>query len=249
MTRGKTASGPLVLRYDLYSLPTAQHKAGLAGLILMVESMKARHLAPLPKIRNRSPGGAEIEFTPDNLQAVFNDLFDASWVEVPSRSKWSGKTPKRIEAKSSSDGKKGEDKRYIYDAVRPEGRFLQTYYPDGDGIWVKLWRDMLWSTLRGRPTTRGVYKERADLKPSSESAKVWRLLAKATAARAKGRASWKALPVPCWSGPRTSMPRECLSRASRKTTSCFTSGRSPARCMLPAGSLSKGNWKTPATSW
>jgi len=188
MTRGKTASGPLVLCYDLYSLPTAQHKAGLAGLILTVESMKARHLAPLPKIRDRSPAGAEIEFTPDNLQAVFDDLFDASWVEVESRSKWSGKTPKRMEAKSSPDGKKGEDKRYIYDAVRPEGRFLQTYYPDGDGIWVKLWRDMLWSTLRGRPTTRGVYKERADREPSSESAKVWRLLAKATAARAKGRA-------------------------------------------------------------
>jgi len=188
MIRDKTASASIVLRYDLYSLPTAQHKAGLAGLILMIESMKARHLAPLPKIRNRSPAGAEIEFTPDNLQAVFDDLFDASWAEVESRYKWPGKTPKRIEAKSSSDGKKGEDKRYIYDAVRPEGRFLQTYYPDGDGIWVKLWRDMLWSTLRGRPTTRGVYEERADRKPTSESANVWRLLARASAARAKGRA-------------------------------------------------------------
>ena len=32
--------GHITLEYDLYELPTAQHKAGLAGLLLMIESMK-----------------------------------------------------------------------------------------------------------------------------------------------------------------------------------------------------------------
>ena len=39
----KAAPGASVtVKYDLFDLPTAQHKAGLAGLLLQIESMKAR---------------------------------------------------------------------------------------------------------------------------------------------------------------------------------------------------------------
>lgn len=160
----------IVLEYDLYSLPTAQHKAGLAGLILMIDSMKRRKMPNTPELVECTPNRAKIVFTKESMQAIFDDLYDASWIEVESKSKWSGKKHKNIIEIDieTKDGKSKKEKRYIYDDFRPICKFLQTYYPDGDGIWLHLWRDMLWNTLRGKPLTRNVYKERAGETPTSK---------------------------------------------------------------------------------
>lgn len=65
--------------------------------------------------------------------------------------------------------------------------FLQTYFPDGEGSWIKLWRDMIWKTLRGIPATRGVYEERANLKQSSLGMEFWDKLLKAYDYQEKGK--------------------------------------------------------------
>lgn len=186
-TPSRDAAEELVIHYDLHGLPTAQHKAGVAGLLLMVESMRARYLSPVPKIMNISATGLDLVLTPQSLQTLFDDLFDASFVEVRSNSKWSGKTPKRIEIIESEKGKNKKEKVFIYEVVQPDGRFLSTYYPDGDGIWLKLWRDMLWSIMRGRPTTRGVFNERAEGKSSAEAVRVWKSLNKTRSERSKDK--------------------------------------------------------------
>jgi CRISPR-associated protein Cmx8 len=176
------------LTYELADLPTAQHKAGLAGLLVMIDSLRERKIEPLPVIEWLSSMGASITFTLESLQTVFDDLYDGSWEETPSRTKWKDKEIKRIEeVEVNVNGKVKKEKRFIYDAVRPKGAFLQVYYPpDGNGMWVKLWRDMLWNTLRGIPKTRLAYEERAEGKRSSLAKAVWDGLGKSLAQQKKG---------------------------------------------------------------
>jgi CRISPR-associated protein Cmx8 len=176
----------LTLEYSLYDLPTAQHKAGLAGLILLIESMKKRKMASLPEVEYDSTK-AKVMFSERSLQALFDDLYDASWEEIKSKSQWKGKPPKREMEIETSDGKKTKTKYYVYDHYVPKGEFLKSLLPDGGELWLKLWRDMLWETLRGRPTTRTVYEERANKQPSSEGVSAWRLLVKSAEHRAKGQ--------------------------------------------------------------
>ena len=176
------------LEYNLYDLPTAQHKAGLAGLLLMIESMKRRGITPLPSIIEQTSTSVKMELTKEMMQAIFDDLYDGEWIEVESRTKWKNKNveipPKRTVEKEIKIGDKlKEQTYYIYNKVQPKGKFLQVLYSDADGLWIKLWRDMIWNTLRGKPLTRLVYEERAngncsklssiydDLKQSIESKK------------------------------------------------------------------------------
>jgi len=194
MNDAQTEEKTIVLDYDLYGLPTAQHKAGLAGLLLMIESMRMRKMKPLPKVENCTASGARISFTEESMQRLFDDLFDAKWGEVESKTQRKDKEKKPIEPKRIVEkevelkgGKKKIVKRYVYDQIQPAGKFLSSFYPDGDGLWLKLWRDMLWSTLRGRPKQRGVFNERAEEKPSSEGTKWWIKLMKARIARTKAK--------------------------------------------------------------
>ncbi len=181
------------LEYDLFSLPTAQHKAGLAGLMLMIDSLEARKIEPKPIIESLRPDGARISFTLPAIQTVFNDLYDSEWVEVASKQIWKDnkgkkKDPKRVEEASIEvDGKLKVEKKFIYDDVRPKGTFLQEYYPDGNGLYVKLWRDMLWDTLRAIPTTRNDYKERAKGQNSALAAEFWGKFERAFVGQEKGR--------------------------------------------------------------
>jgi CRISPR-associated protein Cmx8 len=180
----------ITLEYDLFDLPTAQHKAGLAGLLLMIESMKMRKLSLLPEVKPTTATSAGFVFTKDSMQKIFDDLYDASWVEVQSKQKWQGKDPKKVlevEPPPESEGKKKKEKYYVYDAVQPKGDFLKAFYPDDSEAWLKLWRDMLWNTLRGKPLTRGVYEERACEQSSSIADTMWNNLLKAKKEQLKGK--------------------------------------------------------------
>ncbi len=178
-------SDDIILNYDLHSLPTAQHKSGLAGLLLMIESMKMRGFSNIPEVLEISAFKASIRFNRAAFRDMFNDLYSSEVIESkPSKKKREKgeddkKTviePKRTERRETTN-KKGEVKTevyYIYDDYIPKGGFLKCFYPDGDGLWLKLWRDMLWNTLRGIPTTRLIYTKEADKK---ETAQTWNKLA------------------------------------------------------------------------
>lgn len=165
------------LEYDLYDLPTAQHKAGLAGLLIMIESLKKRKMMPLPEVKYDATS-ATISFTKENLQIVFDDLYDASWEEIELRTKRSGEAPKREITRQleGSEGKKNL-KYYVYDKCVPKGAFLKSILPTNSDVWLNLWRDMLWETLRGIPKTRGVYLDRANKKSTSLVKNLWDKLA------------------------------------------------------------------------
>ena len=81
MSTEETQDEILSLHYSLFDLPTAQHKAGLAGLLVMIESMRRRGLEPLPEVLELGPTQATFSLTRESLQTLCDDLFDAEIVD------------------------------------------------------------------------------------------------------------------------------------------------------------------------
>ncbi|MGC1273810.1 MAG: type I-MYXAN CRISPR-associated protein Cmx8 [Planctomycetaceae bacterium] len=152
----KAAVDAIPVPYRLSALPTVQHRAGLAGLVLELDFLR----------QSDPDGGAgqmlgeigrdevTVTFTEAGLRELFDHLYDARKQTV-------------------SDGKKE------FDVVKPAGHFLKHHLADGDGFWLNLWRRMLWAIPRGRPTTRIPFNARADGKPCAEGPNAWKDLAKA----------------------------------------------------------------------
>jgi len=61
------------------------------------------------------------------------------------------------------------EKRYVYPKVVPKGAFLEELDPSAEKVWAKLWRDMVWTILRGVPATRRPFEMRA----SGETDNTW----------------------------------------------------------------------------
>jgi CRISPR-associated protein Cmx8 len=80
--------------------------------------------------------------------------------------------PKREE--KVKDKTTGKDKTiYIYDQVIPRAAFLAVFQTPN--IWLKLWRNAIWGTLRGgSPQTRRPYEQRARKEVLNEVDKVWK---------------------------------------------------------------------------
>jgi CRISPR-associated protein Cmx8 len=178
----------VTLNYDLFDLPTAQHKAGLAGLVLQANSMKARKCdaATIPDVVV-TPTSARVTLTERSAHGLFDDLYDAQTVEIAVRSKWQGKPPKRVEesVETDEDGEARTVKKFIYEVTQPRGHFLRQHLPDQDGVWLKLWRDMLWAIPRGNPQARIPFEQRAAGKCCKEGQDAWRDLIKVENARRK----------------------------------------------------------------
>ena len=193
------------IRYELFDLPTAQHKAGLAGLLLQIESMAVRKLIHKEEvIVSLDSNSAELCFTKANIQAIFDDLYDAKRVEVSVRSRWSNVNPEderivEVDDKDE-DGNPIKTKRFIYKVLQPAGHFLQERYPDGDGLWLKLWRDMIWAIPRGIPLTRKPYEERLAGVSCKLGKDTWDDLLKVSKARARGEFYTTGLAGSLWLG-------------------------------------------------
>jgi CRISPR-associated protein Cmx8 len=182
------APSAIGVRYDLLDLSTAQHKAGLAGLLLQVESMRARELPAdsVPNVELIGPTSVEATFTEVSLRGLFDDLYDAETAFAESPTRWPGATP--VEEKEKPDLKTGKPKKvFVYEVVQPRGYFLRQFTDDGKEAWHKLWRDMLWTIPRGRPTTRGPFNSRAasPKRSSGEGEVAWSELLAAERARGK----------------------------------------------------------------
>ena len=181
--------GCLRLRYFLHDLPTAQHKAGLAGLLCLSRSMHERGLAAFVEIAAIDARSAEIVFGLDALNATFEDLYDAKWQEQFSPRKFPYKEPKRVEEVPVGGGTLGQTaNRFVYDIFRPSGAFFTHLFAGGErSPWLKLWQDMLWAVLRAQPAARGNYKARANGEPLTIADKTWADLLKALKARGEGK--------------------------------------------------------------
>jgi CRISPR-associated protein Cmx8 len=187
----KKVTESIVLEYDLFDLPTAQHKAGLAGLVLQIRSMQADdriELGRIPSI-DMTPHSARITFTEKSMQGVFDDLYDSEWTEVFVRSKWAGATPKREVMRPVFDpqSKATKDvKHFVYNIVLPKMPFLARKM-EADDPWLKLWRAMIWTIPRGINTTRAPFVDCAEGRHCSEGVNAWTEIGKYVVGRERNQ--------------------------------------------------------------
>src|SRR4051794_17349522 len=123
----KSAKAPpptsVEVRYDLPDLPSAQHKAGLAGLLLQIENMRERKRAnqlppdrEVPEVVEETATAAVVRFSERSVQDLLDDLYAAEMVEVRSKSKWQGASEKRVDP-NPSPGPDEPRRWFVYDVV------------------------------------------------------------------------------------------------------------------------------------
>jgi hypothetical protein len=127
----------LSLDYELFDLPTALHKAGLAGMLLHIQNLKEREVdKPIPEIEQMNAHSARVRFTKQSFKTLFDDLYEPLY----------------------ETDKKGEERFF------PKGRFLETMTPGGSqSPMLRLWRDMTLAVLRVKPTSLYMYKVTAQV--------------------------------------------------------------------------------------
>ncbi|MBE9028728.1 type I-MYXAN CRISPR-associated protein Cmx8 [filamentous cyanobacterium LEGE 11480] len=187
----------LTLKYRLAELPSSQHRAGLAGLILVMQWLKRQNAfqqkvkdGMICKLLQFDDDGAAIELNQDGVACLFDEIYAATKEEQRRNQPLKNKQkeiipPLREEEYDEVDakGKTKKKKAYIYPVDVPRGSFLADasfdQSSDGkNGLWVKLWRDMVWSILRGVPATRKPFQLRADGLPADDAVSVWKQLLK-----------------------------------------------------------------------
>ncbi len=188
-----SAVDSVTLTFDLTQLPTAQHKAGLAGLVMQVRELHQRadedesiNRDDLPELGEVTPLAATITLTERSTRRLFDELYAAKVEETTVKSKWGNTPPLRTEKKEETDPKTGKTKNvtyFTYESVNPRNPFLMRHL-DAE-LWQKLWRDMLWNIPRGNPQTRAPYNERAAGKSCTDGAKSWKELLAFEKARKK----------------------------------------------------------------
>jgi len=180
----------LVLKYSLAELPTSQHRAGLAGFVLLIRHV---HRGKLPKgavldAKNVDTQGAIVRLNLSGLRALFDEAYAASRVErqEPRIRRHPGTKadirPLRtaeVEVIDPRTKRVKKKKVYFYPVIVPRGGFLLDHDPTRDGgagLWIKLWRDMIWATMRGVPTTRRPFEQRARKEPVTDAEEAFRAL-------------------------------------------------------------------------
>lgn len=210
MAKTRTNAEPIcevVIKYDLFDLPTAQHKAGLAGLLLQIGSMRDRKVAAdcIPEILEQTPTTAIVRFTEKSVQGIFNDLYDASVEKVEVKSKWQGQEPIdtiEVEEIDPETKKPKKGKRFVYEVVQPRGHFLKQHLPEMDPKkdWHKLWRDMLWAIPRGNPNARIPFQQRSRNEPCKDGRTMWSELVKVEEKRQKNQFHMSEVAGSLWLG-------------------------------------------------
>lgn len=172
----------ITLTFDLYDLPTAQHRAGLAGLVLQIDSMgqdgSKLDQSVIPKIEEVTPSSATITFTRESMQGLFDNLYAAKTEKVAVTTKWQGTPPLGETSVQKRDPKTGEMKEvraFIYEVVKPLAPCLKRHLQPEATAWLALWQQMIWEIPRGgnNVRSRAPFLETAADKPCGEGAKAW----------------------------------------------------------------------------
>lgn len=184
-------SDEVILKFDPHILPTAQHRAGLAGLLLTIKSLERRGARSRPTYAADVHGAVELSVTKDSLQNLLDCLYTATTATVWRRAPIKKRTGEVLEpldqrerVENVAGGKTKTIKEYAYESVVPTGIPLVDL--DMPAAWLKLWRDTVWRVLRAIPTTRGPYTARAAGQPVKESGDIWKAIGKGSTADVKG---------------------------------------------------------------
>ena len=189
--KAERPAGPINLRWDLAELPSSQHKSGLAGLALCVDYLRrSNRQKGICEVTALDGSGLSLRVDRDGMQSLFDCIYAASSEEQERNNKRQKKKadgtkvddePKAVRDKQVVD-KKGNEKTktvYIYDQTVPHGALVDEWDDSPTKIWRKLWRDVVWTTLRGVPATREPYDARAENREVHDGTEAWEELASA----------------------------------------------------------------------
>jgi CRISPR-associated protein Cmx8 len=184
-TAKEAPKAPISIRWNLAELPSAQHKAGLAGLAISVRYLQRKaDRVGICAIETLDPGGLTLKVDRAGMQSLFDDIYAASLEEQerdkPFQKKGSkAEIPAKRTFEKTFEDKKGVEKTktvYVYDQVVPRGAIIDEWDAAAAGspkLWLKLWRDLVWTTLRGVPATREPYESRAEARPATDGVEAW----------------------------------------------------------------------------
>jgi CRISPR-associated protein Cmx8 len=199
-TKPTTTIDVLTLDYQLAELPSSQHRSGLAGLVLIIRWLERQpefkekvENGAICKLSHLDDKGVALELNQAGLEALFDEIYAATlelqeYDKPKTKGKGEAKTivpwldSKEVEFTDSKTKKTKIKKVYIYEDVIPKGSFLADASYDNssdgkNGLWIKLWRDMVWKLLRaGSPTTRKPFEARAEGQYNDDAIKVWQQL-------------------------------------------------------------------------
>lgn len=172
----------LSLHWSLGNLPTVQHVAGLAGLVLMINWLHEtqRELPGTCEIEPlRSADKVSLRINREGLRALFDWAYASVEIEqlYAVRPKRHGEVlPPLREETITVRGK--ETTRYVYNRTLPAGAFLADVEAPST-VWLKLWREMIWGMVRCIPKTRTPYEARlGDGQYTSDADALWEALIK-----------------------------------------------------------------------
>jgi CRISPR-associated protein Cmx8 len=141
------------LTYQLGQLPSPSYRAGLAGLIFLMNFLHRNQPDMQEQIEVKFDSiSATLQCTKTGLQALLDLTFDSEYVLNWTEKKRSGSTPAKIEETEQGN-------RYGYEDLKVKGKALQER--DSSGIWTSLWSDWLLKTVRAIPKSRDDFKLRA----------------------------------------------------------------------------------------
>ena len=134
----------------------------------------------VPVIEEITATAAKIRFTPDSMQGVFDELYEAKLVEVVVATKWPGETKPKpgeffVQKKDPKTGEMKQATGFAYDVVQPQAPCLKRHLEGQGDAWLELWRQMLWAIPRGgnNVRSRAPFIDRANHRPCGDGATAW----------------------------------------------------------------------------
>jgi CRISPR-associated protein Cmx8 len=186
----KTKGSELVkLEYQLHQLPSSQHRAGLAGLILKIQWLQQQEafktsVDAVCEIIHLDTNKATLQFNLAGLTALFRSHYIASFEEREQlKLRKTGSQSYRTVQREIYDEKTDLPKLtniYIYQDIVPQGPLIQSFDPTANNsqIWTKLWQEATWGILRPNDRQRIPFKAMVGGADPPEIEKVWKLLLK-----------------------------------------------------------------------
>lgn len=189
--KSPVGDGPIEITWTLAELPTTQHRAGLAGLVMLLRwiASHTKKFDDVLELTRCDATAATLRVDRRGMQRLYDAVYAASHEDKEEAAKRKNKQgvvqePKEERTREFADPKTGKSKSktvYVYEVTVPGGAFLVDQDPTQNSsqpLWIKLWRDFIWSIVRGVPATRGPYESRAEKERTTDNDEAYEALAR-----------------------------------------------------------------------
>ena len=167
------------LHYSLGELPSSQHRAGLAGLVLLIRWLRRQRGARrgMYEITRLDASGLTLRLSKVGLAMIFDAAYSAFTENRAYPFRFEEREPSEVQFIEDASGVTAGKTLYIYPARVPKGAFLVEWDRSADGLWIKLWRDAVFSIFRSGGTPRLPYVARTDRRhaptPARDVERTW----------------------------------------------------------------------------